>query len=274
MDIVALRRIVGGMMSSLSIPTLRWATVTQASPLRIQYPTESEPLPFAPTALGPAPGLGADVLTVQWGTRVTILGTVGQGGPEALGAGVDLNTLTTPGSWYQSSNGNAASGSNYPVPTAGYLEVMTNATGNAVWQRYLTYPRSGIVGTDLMGPTEYVRGYWGTSWSAWHCVGGGTQVAGVISSKTYYVRKPDGELICRGSHPFPASAGNVQSYSWTFPIPFVGEAPHVTVVAQTGAPHVVALSVGAVSLTGCDIHHYRSTASANTDFFEARGRWK
>lgn len=169
MDIVALRRIVGGMMSSLSIPTLRWATVTQASPLRIQYPTESEPLPFAPTALGPAPGLGADVLTVQWGTRVTILGTVGQG--RALGAGVDLDTYTTYGTWTQGNNSAAASGFNYPQPMAGLLEVFPHDTGAMVWQRYTTYRHTALIGTEPWGPRVYARAFYSGTWSPWMPVG-------------------------------------------------------------------------------------------------------
>ena len=192
MDIVALRRIVGGMMSSLSIPTLRWATVTQASPLRIQYPTESEPLPFAPTALGPAPGLGADVLTVQWGTRVTILGTVGQG--QALGAGVDLDTYITYGTWTQGNNSAAASGFNYPQPMAGVLEVVSHDAGAMVWQRYTTYRHTTLVGTEPWGPRVYVRAFYAGTWSPWssaldtskRCSAWNTTNSGSLAANAYW----------------------------------------------------------------------------------------
>lgn len=80
MDVVALRRLVEGMLSSLSVPSLRWALVTQASPLRIQYVNE-EPLPFTPVVLGLAPTLGTGVLTVRWGTQTVVLGGIGTAPP-------------------------------------------------------------------------------------------------------------------------------------------------------------------------------------------------
>ena len=67
-------------MSSLSVPSLRWATVTQDSPLRIKYVNE-EPLPFTPVVLGLAPTLGTKVLTVRWGTQTVVLGGIGTAPP-------------------------------------------------------------------------------------------------------------------------------------------------------------------------------------------------
>lgn len=156
MDVAALRRIVEGMMSSLSVPTLRWATVVQASPLRIQYPIESEPLPFEPTYLGPKPGLGASVLTVQWGTRITILGAVGQQGTPFAG---DMNTLIAGGT-YQITSG-AIGG---PVPDGAYTGVVTETSSHVV---------QVLVGVDAVsGYRTYTRRYdrAGASWSGWRAL--------------------------------------------------------------------------------------------------------
>ena len=262
-----------------SVPQFKMATVTSVSPLRVRYDNELSSSPATPRNLVGTLAIGDRVRVTLHRRKIAIDGRIGGTvlpSVTALSSGVDLNTLTDWKVYTQANSASAASGSNYPVPLAGVLEVLPVAggTGAHVWQRYTTYRHTTLTGGEEIGPTVYVRAFYSAVWSPWIRVGGEPRVAGVVSSKTYYVKKPDGELICRGSHPFPASAGNVQRYSWAFPIPFVGEVPHVTVVAQTGTPNVVALSVGAVSLTGCDIYHYRSTASANTDFFEARGRWK
>ncbi len=72
----------------------------------------------------------------------------------ALGTSA-LNAITAPGFYYQSSNANATAARNYPVLLAGTLTVTTAA---GVVQTYIPYgsPR-----------TIYMRGYYGTSWSAW-----------------------------------------------------------------------------------------------------------
>lgn len=79
--------------------------------------------------------------------------------PVELAGSVDLNTLTTPGVWCQSTNAEAASGSNYPVAQAGLLEVENNITGAMVWQRYTTYQGNGNL--------VWVRAYYSSTWSAW-----------------------------------------------------------------------------------------------------------
>ena len=82
-------------------------------------------------------------------TDITIVG---------IDASVNLNTLTTQGIYHQSSNANAASGTNYPMPRAGLLEVYKYATGTMVYQRYTTY--DGYSGV-------FHREWYSTSWSPW-----------------------------------------------------------------------------------------------------------
>lgn len=79
-----------------------------------------------------------------------------------LGTGVNLNTITTPGVYYQSSNVEAAAGTNYPVPYAGLLEVfkVPNFAMGMCWQRYTLY-------LDY-GPQVWSRRYYDGQWSAWY----------------------------------------------------------------------------------------------------------
>ncbi|MBM6608680.1 phage tail protein [Enterobacteriaceae bacterium RIT814] len=71
-----------------------------------------------------------------------------------LGDGVDLNTIQTPGIYYQSANAQAESGSNYPEPRAGSLEVYKHA---GVTQVYRIYD----------GSRSYVRACYNKTWFQW-----------------------------------------------------------------------------------------------------------
>lgn len=83
-----------------------------------------------------------------------------------LGGSVDLNTITTPGRYSQTANAEAATGTNYPVPSAGFLEVATDPTGGMVWQRYTVYR-----GTNFAGEI-FTRNFYSATWSAWSMIGG------------------------------------------------------------------------------------------------------
>ncbi|WP_374556011.1 pyocin knob domain-containing protein [Aquitalea pelogenes] len=72
-----------------------------------------------------------------------------------LGAKVDLDDIISTGWYHQSLNSNAASGSNYPIPTAGMLSVY--AAGSMVYQHYL----------DYQGKRIYWRVKYNDTWSAW-----------------------------------------------------------------------------------------------------------
>ena len=71
-----------------------------------------------------------------------------------IGDAVDLNTLTTPGLYYQVANVQAASGKNYPEPAAGSLEIYRHA---GITQIYRIYANSGT----------YIRTFYNGVWSDW-----------------------------------------------------------------------------------------------------------
>lgn len=71
-----------------------------------------------------------------------------------LGHGVDLNTIITPGLYYQPSNADAQSGANYPELNAGSLMVLQAA---GIIQIYTIY----------LGGATYTRTYYGGQWSGW-----------------------------------------------------------------------------------------------------------
>jgi len=73
--------------------------------------------------------------------------------------GQDLNNYRTTGYYAQDSNADAASGSNYPVNTAGILEVISGDQGNGLQteQRYSRYNTND----------KYVRHYYNGTWTSW-----------------------------------------------------------------------------------------------------------
>ncbi len=78
---------------------------------------------------------------------------------QELGRGVDLNTVTTPGFYFQPLDDSAASGANYPIPYAGSLMVLRSA---GVTQLYYAYG----VGKD---PRAFFRTFYSylNLWSPW-----------------------------------------------------------------------------------------------------------
>ena len=255
----------------------RFGTVTQVSPLRVRLDGDTDPLAYAPPSLSVNLKVSDRVWCATYGRQVVVVGALGSGGPvlpTVLGASVNLNAITQPGDYYQGANSNAASGANYPAQVAGYLEVFADPTGlNMLWQRYATYRHTALVGGDWVGPTVYVRAFYTGTWSPWRELISDDEVGGVVNSNTWYCKKPNGELICRGYRSWPGMTGT-QSYVWTFPVPFVGENPQIVVTENTSVPQSIACSFTAISLTGVTIWHYRSSTTGNSSNFEARGRWK
>ncbi|MBX0328676.1 pyocin knob domain-containing S74 family peptidase [Oscillochloris sp. ZM17-4] len=76
-----------------------------------------------------------------------------------LGGSQDLNSYQTAGFYYQNSNANAGSGSNYPQAYAGSLLVQKSA---GVTQLYATYYTAA--------PELWFRTYYAGSWTAWRRV--------------------------------------------------------------------------------------------------------
>lgn len=103
---------------------------------------------------------GNDVeLSGIMGTNVSGTFTVNNqpvGTPTLIGASANLNTYVTTGNFYQNSNANAASGTNYPIPDAGLLEVYSYP--NFTHQRFTGYGGTG---------RAFTRAMYNSAWSAW-----------------------------------------------------------------------------------------------------------
>lgn len=81
-----------------------------------------------------------------------------------IGSGANLNSFTTQGFYAQNLNSNAASGSNYPEPIAGYLEVLIS-TSSFIYQRYSCYQGSGQ-------GRVYQRACYNGTWAPWQLISG------------------------------------------------------------------------------------------------------
>lgn len=91
----------------------------------------------------------------------------------------NLNNYTTTGIYYQGSNGGASSGTNYPAPLAGSLEVFN--LGAMIYQRYVVY--ASDTSKDNSYDVMYLRCYY-TEWSPWKKqanLGDNQTFAGLIS---------------------------------------------------------------------------------------------
>lgn len=84
--------------------------------------------------------------------------------PIALESGLDLDTVLTPNDYHQSGNAGASSGSNYPVPFAGYLQV--RASGSFIYQYYTVYATAGG-----NAGKQFARAKYGSTWTSWAEVG-------------------------------------------------------------------------------------------------------
>lgn len=84
-----------------------------------------------------------------------------------LGNAVNLNTITTPGLYSQSSTAEAAAGTNYPPALqAGMLTVTSNGS-NMIWQKYHVYNGSNFANSI------WTRTSYNGTWSAWSGTRGG-----------------------------------------------------------------------------------------------------
>ena len=99
------------------------------------------------------------------GVAADDVATVGQLNEAAsLPDAVDLDDYTTPGLWHQDANTQAATGTNYPTPHAGLLEVFSvEGSYPFYYQRYTTY------GTQI---AVYQRTFYDGTWYGWNLVGG------------------------------------------------------------------------------------------------------
>ena len=111
-------------------------------------------------------GVGIDISTSQ----ISISHSHSPSRAELIPGGSDLNTYQTPGFYYQPTNANASSGSDYPAPLAVSLVVLKGA---GVSQVYIEY--------DTASPTMYLRSYYGGSWGAWEYMTTSRNFGGLFS---------------------------------------------------------------------------------------------
>ena len=125
---------------------------------------------------------------------------------EEIPGSADLNTYTRPGQYTQSQNTEAASGTNYPAPYAGMLEVGSNTNNSMMWQRYTTYSEAGSSKVD--GDSTYQRAYYasGVGWGPWIQIAGDSGWVDISVQAGYtiqgtekpQVRKVNGVVYSRG----------------------------------------------------------------------------
>ena len=141
---------------------------------------------------------------------------------QRLASGANLNSYTTPGVWYESSNANVAAMSNTP-PTnyAGSLVVLPASTVIQYWHDYNTGA----------GSRTWRRRLSGSTWSSWEHYGGPLTGGNAANG---YVLFPGGIQICWYSaavtQAIDASYGGmfIGNRTWTFNRAFTS-APVVTV---------------------------------------------
>jgi hypothetical protein len=104
-------------------------------------------------------------------------------------ASVDLNAYTTTGKYYQNSDAYAASGTNYPAPNAGMLEVIANgASGDVTFQTY-------HIG-DPYQVVMFTRFYRGGIWSIWtRFANAGDTVVHGINFSPYMTTVPQNSIL-------------------------------------------------------------------------------
>lgn len=149
------------------------------------------------------------------------------------------------------------------------LRLVATTQPSMVWHRYTPY---GVQGSKFFTRSMY-NGIWYPSASTWN--GYGTvAMAGTVDASTWYWKKADGELICRGSGVFALVQDVYMTYTWNYPVPFVGENPDISVIVNTTVPQNTHVAVTAEGLTSVGLRFLRSTTASTTINYAARGRWK
>lgn len=105
-----------------------------------------------------------------------------------LGASANLNDCVAPGLYHQASNTEAAGGTNYPAPYAGYLEVVVDASGTFAYQKYHTYR---LYNTLWYRSAQYSASVW--TWSTWR------QVPTSLAASATYLNIDSGYTLTGGN---------------------------------------------------------------------------
>jgi len=269
--------------------TQRWATVTQASPLRVRFDGDAAALLVTPINL---------VGTLIVGDRVRAELNTGQLYITNRLGGIDLSTVGN-------TTGNAATATNLSTVRTNWN---TNGTISAVvgqlaWKNYgnshtifdasngtapdgtahsntnaeqawgATYPTlMGFNGTYTYGVrVDSARVVDAHTHAVANLTDFATVIGGSLTSNNYYEKYADGQLICRGTTTFATGS---QAYTWTFPVAFVGQLPQVFHSHHTTAPESLHASHSSLALSSVIIQHNRSTAGSTTMYYSAMGRWK
>ena len=269
--------------------TQHWATVTQASPLRVRFDGDAAALLVTPINL---------VGTLTVGDRVRAELNNGQlyitdklNGLDLTGKTdkmVELDSIATridSGS-YQSPTGTTAEG--WPLNDGAWQMVHATTHNNTANYFSMQFGAGFFDGSNL-----YYRNTCNNGAAPWKAIAFrddlaayapashnhtvsqvsdfATVVGGAVTSNNYYEKYADGQLICRGVTIFATGS---QSYTWTFPVSFVGQLPQIVHSHNTTVPEALHASHSSLALSSVIIQHNRSTAGSTTLYYSAQGRWK
>jgi hypothetical protein len=211
-------------------------------------PGDGDPVADVPYYAG-TPGVG-EVLVALLFDDLLVVPAGGSGGSgrssTELGAGINLNTVTTPGVYSQSQTAEATLALNYPAAVAGMLEVFDNSANTAtplnimIWQRYSTYAHGSYPNYI------YARSCLNGTWNAWK-----------------RIDLVDGQMVLAGQTGVTPVANTPTKVAVTFPRAFASQ-PVVTVTANSAVPGSGVQEVTCANITtiGCDLYIYRTNTTA------------
>ena len=152
----------------------------------------------------------ANLSGVNTGDQTDITGNAGTADRlniTELGGAVDLNTITTTGLYSQASTAQATSGTNYPIPQAGLLEVFNYASGGMIHQRYWQYNSNNT----------WMRSKYNTAaWNPWTFAGATTTVDSGYTGTVLYNNATPLAGAFSGGTTAPLAVGNRLNYSGYF----------------------------------------------------------
>ena len=235
--------------------TWTWATVTQAIPLRIKVDGDTSALDATTDNLVGSLAVSDRVRVHLHADGIIVTGLQGGGPPEpgSIPDNANLDGYTTPGLWHQDANTQAATGTNYPTPHAGLLEVFSvEGSYPFYYQRYTPYgPQIAV----------YQRTFYNGTWYGWNLVGGNdtgwvdmTLASGVTGSAKY--RAKNGTITVQFDTTFSTSGdiNMVESlpteYRFTSGVGLVGAATYFDPVASRATAVVYIGSNGFLRVTG------------------------
>lgn len=141
-----------------------------------------------------------------------------------LGNAVNLNTLTTTGYYYQSSDAEAAAGTNYPEPKAGLLEVLSNSNSSIIMQKYRPAAQASKY--------YYIRTFNAGAWTAWQVY----EAAAVVDTGWINLTHTAGWSIANADDQFQYRVRNKIVYIRGTAVGTITSGTYHTIVAAGGIP--------------------------------------